>query len=614
MIPNSLLPEQDQKIPEPAAPPEPLPDAAPHVGPTTADIMAAHDPSQSQRDLTQTRWGGTTARRDQGMPPAAGGAWTGTYSDPNRGGNTQQAGTPNPPGSEPSIGPGPAPSPSVGPATVAGPGPAPATGQTTAQYIGPASIRVGDTTFSIADINQDGSIKWSVHKPGQPVSFQTMTQDQFAQSYGSDMASKYYGQQSVLPQQGQYPVQSYGTNSFVSEGTTFSIKSINPDGTIDWQSSNGPVFEGISPYEAALYFGAGVARYYPGYGGSAGAPAAGQSPGTGTGGTAGGVTPGGELNPIPQDPNATGGSVDIGGQTISVPGITAPQLPATPTPSSYDPAQAGMTYDETVEGRVLGMLQSGNPLLEKAAAMTLQRANQRGLLNSSMANDAAMSAMMQNAIPIAQADAGNLLQMRMQNAGFANTASQFNADAANQLAKLGFTAQADLMKTALGGNIELQKLLTAGQADAAMELIRAQSNAALKELELLADDRTRASQSVAQTMTTLQQGVTAILGSNLDAQAKSAAVNQLVQHARASITLYGNLAGNINLLEQFDSIIGAQYAPSAPAAPSTGGDGTNLPSGDSPYIGEVREFGGQNFQWNGMGWSPLSIPAAGDGN
>jgi hypothetical protein len=229
-----------------------------------------------------------------------------------------------------------------------------------------------------------------------------------------------------------------------------------------------------------------------------------------------------------------------------------------------------MGYDETVEGRVQGMLATGNPLLEKARAMTEQRANSRGLLNSSMANDAAMSAMMQNAIPIATADAGNLLQMRLQNAGFQNQAGQFNADSINAMMKLGYTAQADLQKMALGGNIDLQKLLAAGQTDAAMEMIRTQSQLALKEMETTATDQQRASQSFATTMSTLQQGVTQILGSNLDATAKTAAINQLVSHARGSLAVYGSLSGNVNLLDQFDSIVNAPGSTTNPNTPSAG--------------------------------------------
>lgn len=532
-----------------------------------------------------------------------------------------------------------------------------------ATYIGPASINVGgDTTWSIADINPDGSIKWSIHKAGQPVSFQTMTQDQFTSTYGNDLASKYYGSTDVLPQTGQYQVTSYGTNSFVSEGQTFTIQSINPDGTINWKrDTDGFVFEGISPYEAATYFGSGVARYYPGYGGTGGAggtggtgtggnnggqlqvipqytnehgwgaagvtsggftwvnpetgtgdyfaitrnadgtvriersdglivesadralfdqyfptalgdlyfntapgggPGGGLNPGTGTGGTQANVGGQQPLNPTPPDPNSGGQTINLGGQQVTIGGITAPDAAAPPDAAQYQAAQAGMNYDETVEGRVLGMLSQGNPLLEKAASMSLQRANARGLLNSSMANDAALSAMMQNAIPIAQADAGNLLQMRLQNAGFANQAAQFDADSINQMMKLGYTAQADLMKTALGGNIELQRLVAAGQIDAANQVVKLQSDMAMKEMELQYADKTRASQSAAATLSTLQQGITQILGTTaLTAEAKAAAINQLVSHARGSLAVYSSLSGNINLVEQFDSIF---------TAPSTG--------------------------------------------
>lgn len=420
-----------------------------------------------------------------------------------------------------------------------------------------------------------------------------------------------------------------GANSFTwvnpatGTGDTFQMQK-NPDGTFNILRSDGVRVDNFTRDQFLEWFPSALADRYYASGGSGGLPgtgAGGLNPGTGTG--AGYQTPvtgvGGQpgLNPQPQLPG--GGSVQIGDQTISTPGIQAPQPPAVPDAAQYHAAQAGMGYDETVEGRVEGMLTKGNPLLEKAKSMTLQRANAKGLLNSSMANDAAMSAMMQNAIPIAQADAGNLLQMRLQNAGFQNQAAQFSADSINQLTKLGYTAQADLLKTAMGGNIEMQKLLAAGQIDGAMELIRTQSSMAVKELELQYADKTRASTSAAATMTTLQQGVTQILGSNLDANAKSAAINQLVSHARGSLAVYSSLSGNINLVEQFDSIINAPGSGDAGGAAggttdgTTGGTTGGTPGTDlGPMVGEMRNFNGQAFTWTGFGWQP--VYSGGGGN
>jgi hypothetical protein len=64
-----------------------------------------------------------------------------------------------------------------------------------------------------------------------------------------------------------------------------------------------------------------------------------------------------------------------------------------------------MTADQTVEGRLDGIMAKDSPLMQRAATQGTQYANQRGLLNSSMAAGAAQGAMIDRATPIAQQDA-----------------------------------------------------------------------------------------------------------------------------------------------------------------------------------------------------------------
>lgn len=72
---------------------------------------------------------------------------------------------------------------------------------------------------------------------------------------------------------------------------------------------------------------------------------------------------------------------------------------ATPT-YNLDPAK------QTVTGQLDGLLQKDSPLMQKAATQGEQYANTRGLLNSSIGAGATQSAMMDFAMPIAEADAG----------------------------------------------------------------------------------------------------------------------------------------------------------------------------------------------------------------
>lgn len=67
---------------------------------------------------------------------------------------------------------------------------------------------------------------------------------------------------------------------------------------------------------------------------------------------------------------------------------------------------ANGTGPDTVQGQLNSMLDSDSPLMKRAETQGKQFANQRGLLNSSMAAGASQGAMIDRATPIAQQDAG----------------------------------------------------------------------------------------------------------------------------------------------------------------------------------------------------------------
>lgn len=86
------------------------------------------------------------------------------------------------------------------------------------------------------------------------------------------------------------------------------------------------------------------------------------------------------------------------------------------------PEMADVQSDEsmTSAGRLDQMLQSDSPLMQRAATQGRQMANQRGLLNSSMAAGAAQGAMIDRAQPFALQDSNNLMQNARQNAASQN--------------------------------------------------------------------------------------------------------------------------------------------------------------------------------------------------
>ena len=81
---------------------------------------------------------------------------------------------------------------------------------------------------------------------------------------------------------------------------------------------------------------------------------------------------------------------------------------AEPVPDSSVPS---LRPEDTVSGRLETILGSGSPLLQQARARAVQYANRRGLQNSLMAATAGESALIEQSLPIAQADAAASAQL-----------------------------------------------------------------------------------------------------------------------------------------------------------------------------------------------------------
>ena len=87
-------------------------------------------------------------------------------------------------------------------------------------------------------------------------------------------------------------------------------------------------------------------------------------------------------------------------------------------PMATDNKQPGM---DTVQGQMTDLMSQDNNLMKQARTSALQGANKRGLLNSSMAVGASQDAMVRNAMPIAQQDAGALQDLnKLQASSMAN--------------------------------------------------------------------------------------------------------------------------------------------------------------------------------------------------
>lgn len=79
---------------------------------------------------------------------------------------------------------------------------------------------------------------------------------------------------------------------------------------------------------------------------------------------------------------------------------------------------------ETIEGRIQNLLNANNPVIRQAGERAMGQFAQRGLLNSSMAIEAANEAMTSKAIEIAGPDAQRYFQNRRENVDWQNKFSQ----------------------------------------------------------------------------------------------------------------------------------------------------------------------------------------------
>lgn len=187
--------------------------------------------------------------------------------------------------------------------------------------------------------------------------------------------------------------------------------------------------------------------------------------------------------PQPGQPSGTGGTgTDTGGQLFP-PGGQADWFSQLPAQTEAYQAQAyGWNPVEyqidpetmTVSGQLEALLAEDSPYMQMAKQYGLERANASGLLNSSMAAEAAWSAALEAAVPIAGADAEAYLTQQLANQEVVNQAardyaqwqtevSKANAEMANHTNELMLSINSDqAMKYA---DLALQERLAALNID-----------------------------------------------------------------------------------------------------------------------------------------------------
>lgn len=207
----------------------------------------------------------------------------------------------------------------------------------------------------------------------------------------------------------------------------------------------------------------------------------------------------------------------------------------------YDAERRTVQDNETVQGQLAKVIDSGSPILERARARALEQMNARGLMNSSMATTAALDAVLGQALNIATPDAQTYAQAAAGNQQAANEASRFRAAATNDASQFNTAQGNDAAARNMAAGNEAAQANTAAQNAAAQyragannEASRLNMQAGNEAAQFQANATNEASRfSAAATNEANQFNVGA---ENTARGAEAAAQNQLIQQGMQAWT------------------------------------------------------------------------------
>jgi len=143
---------------------------------------------------------------------------------------------------------------------------------------------------------------------------------------------------------------------------------------------------------------------------------------------------------------------------------------------TYTANQATFGDAESVESRVAGIIDDDSPLMARARTKAKQAANEKGLLNSSMAVGASQAAVMDQATEIAMQDAKTAAEFNLSNVDAANKASEFDAEQTNRMALETYMQEK-------GGEIDLAKIAANIEGDSRLLNEKGEIDLSLMESE-----------------------------------------------------------------------------------------------------------------------------------
>lgn len=243
----------------------------------------------------------------------------------------------------------------------------------------------------------------------------------------------------------------------------------------------------------------------------------------------------------------------------------------TPQAATYAPTAQTVSEKSTVQNQLANITANGSALNTQAEVAANKAMAGRGLLNTSIAVGAARDAVIKNALPIAQQDAGTYANTDSANAQFSNTADQFNAGQKNQIT--GQLISADTSLAVADKNIKSQQLIS--DKDNATKLQMQQLDTETKKALAGLDEQTKVKLqnldasdkqllqtniSAANAYAQLAQALANISTSTtMDAAAKQQATDNQIGLFRQNLQALGKVSG-LDLSKYFETVTASTSA------------------------------------------------------
>lgn len=218
--------------------------------------------------------------------------------------------------------------------------------------------------------------------------------------------------------------------------------------------------------------------------------------------------------------------------------ITTPQMEDAGVAALQNPAQvaAAQTAGTTTSQQLEGILNKGGALMQQAATTGNQQANSRGLLNSSMGIQAAQSAVLGQAVPIASSDASAI-----------NQTNQFNTQNQQRTNELNVGTENDWSKFNAQNQTAMNQWNAGQQNEATLKAMDVNSREQLANIEANYKQLMQVNSSAENMYNQVMKNISDIQG-NKDIADKGSAINSQLAWLRSGMSMIQNLNGVSGLI------------------------------------------------------------------